>query len=139
MVEISITSEPIDPSKAITSVMQKNCGGIVTFIGTIRDSSDGRPVKSIEVEAFDEMAIKDLQSIIDRAKKKHSIGSVTIVHRKGRLSPGEIVVVIAVSAPHRKDAFDVCREIIDEMKKTTPIWKEELLDGSRKWVEGESQ
>jgi molybdopterin synthase catalytic subunit len=138
MADVSLTSEPIDPSKVISSVMRKECGGIVVFIGAIRDSSGGKPVKRVEVEAYGEMAVKDMQAIIDRARKKHPVAAATIVHRTGRLFPGDIVVVIAVSAPHRREAFDACGEIIDAMKKTTPIWKEELMDGGGKWVEGES-
>jgi len=79
-----------------------------------------------------------MQTIIDNVKRRHPIGAATVVHRAGKLAPGDIVVVIAVSAPHRKDAFDACREIIDAMKKTTPIWKQELLEGGGRWAEGES-
>lgn len=134
---VIITSEPIDFARVITSVMRKDCGGIVTFIGSIRDNFEGKPVKGVEVEAYDEMAVADLQAIIDKAKRWHSIAEATIVHRTGKLSPGDVVVVIAVSAPHRKDAFDACRDIIESMKKSTPIWKQELLEGGGRWVEGE--
>lgn len=138
MESITITSDPIDPSNVMSSVMRKDCGGIVTFIGTIRDNFEGKPVRSVEVEAYNEMATNDLRAIVERTRGRHPAVNVAAVHRTGRLVPGEIVVVIAVSAPHRKDAFDACREIIDSMKKTTPIWKQELLDDGGRWVEGES-
>ena len=138
MADVTLTMNPIDPSEVISSVMRKDCGGIVAFIGTIRGSSGGKPVRGVEVEAYGEMAVKDMQAIIDRARSRHPVAAATIVHRTGRLAPGDLVVVIAVSAPHRKEAFKACGEIIDAMKKTTPIWKEELMDGGGKWVEGES-
>jgi molybdopterin synthase catalytic subunit len=138
MNDVSISPEPIDVSKAISAVMRKDCGAVVTFIGTIRDNHKGKPVRSIEVEAYDEMAVKDLQSILAKAKKDHSIGEAKVAHRTGRLTPGEVVVVIAVSATHRADAFDACEEIIDSMKKTTPIWKQEFMDDGGRWVESES-
>ena len=139
MSNVSVTSEFIDPSKAISAVMRKDCGGIVIFIGTIRDNFEGKPVKGVEVEAYDEMAVKDMQAIVDRAKRWHPIAEAMVIHRTGKLAVGDTVVVIAVSAQHRRDAFEACREIIDAMKKTTPIWKQELLEDGGRWVEGESQ
>jgi len=139
MTNVTITSEPIDPSKVISAVMRKDCGGIVVFIGAIRDSFEGKQVRGVEVEAYDEMAVKDLQAIVDRAKRGNNIAEATVVHRTGTIPVGEVVVVVAVSADHRKDAFEACREIIDSLKKTTPIWKQELLDDGGRWAESESK
>lgn len=137
MPNVSVSSKPIDVSKIISAVMRKDCGGIVTFIGSIRDNHQGKKVKNVEIEAYDEMAAQDLGRIIGEAVSRYPIGEAAVAHRTGRLNVGDVVVVIAVSAPHRNDAFDACREIIDNMKKTTPIWKQELLEEGGRWVESE--
>ena len=136
MIRIDVSSKNIDISAVLSQVMRKDCGGIASFVGTIRDVSEGKKVKRVEVEAYDEMAISDLRKIAEVAVKKNSARSAVIQHRTGKLEVGDVVVVIAVSAPHRNQAFDACREIIDHLKKTTPIWKQEFFEDSSRWVEG---
>lgn len=137
MPNVKITDKSIDPSTAISDVMRNDCGGIVVFIGAIRDTSEGKQVRQVEIEAYDEMAVKNLQKIVNDIYGKYELGEIIIVHRIGILEVGDIVLTIAVSAPHRKEAFDACREIINLMKKTTPIWKQEFFDDGSKWVEEE--
>lgn len=109
----------------------------MVFIGTVRDKSDGRRVSKMELEAADDMARDDLARICKEASKKDDVSKMAVVHRVGMLDVGDVIIVIAVSAPHRKEAFSACRHVIDELKKTTPIWKKELDGKSSRWVDGE--
>jgi len=139
MPRVKITEKGIDPSSAIEYVMRNDCGGIVLFIGTIRDTSEGKQVKQVEIEAYDEMAVKEIHQILDIINSRYGLGEIILIHRIGILEVGDIVVTIAASAPHRKEAFAACREAIDRMKETVPIWKQEFFDDGSKWVEGESK
>ena len=138
MARVTITKREINPSDVIAQVMKDSCGGIVVFIGTVRDNFRGRPVKKVKVESYGPAARADLRRIIDNACARHRLGAAAAVHRTGELSVGDVVLVVAVAAPHRKSAFSACEEIIDQMKKTTPIWKQELFKEGSRWVESES-
>ncbi|HEX7392672.1 MAG TPA: molybdenum cofactor biosynthesis protein MoaE [Thermoplasmata archaeon] len=136
-VTVRISRRPISVGKVIDSVRTKSAGGLVVFIGTVRDKSDGRRVSKMELEAADDMARNDLARICKEASKKDDVSKMAVVHRVGMLDVGDVIIVIAVSAPHRKEAFSACRHVIDELKKTTPIWKKELDGKSSRWVDGE--
>jgi molybdopterin synthase catalytic subunit len=136
-VTVRISRRPISVGKVIDSVRTKSAGGLVVFIGTVRDKSDGRRVSKMELEAADDMARNDLARICKEASKKDDVSKMAVVHRIGMLDVGDVIIVIAVSAPHRKEAFSACRHVIDELKKTTPIWKKELDGKSSRWVDGE--
>ncbi len=138
-IEVSVSNDKIDVCKAIQSVMMPSCGGIASFIGTIRNSFEGKDVKSVNVEAYDEMAVADLRRIATELSSEKGIGGITIVHRIGTINVGEVVVVVAVSSPHRKEAFEVCQSIIDRLKQTTPIWKQEIFDEGSRWIGGEKK
>lgn len=138
-IEVRISKEKIDVSKAIESVMMPGCGGIASFIGTIRDSFEGKDVKRVNVEAYDEMALGDLKKIATELMSEKGIGGITIIHRTGSLEVGEVVVAVAVSAPHRKEAFEVCQSIIDRLKQTTPIWKQEFFNEGSRWIGGDTK
>jgi len=138
-IEVEVTREKIDVCKIIQSVKMPDCGGIVSFIGTIRDSFEGKKVKRVNVEAYDEMAIADLRRIAMELSSEKEIGGIAIVHRIGVLEIGEVVVAVAVSAVHRKEAFDVCQSIIDRLKETTPIWKQEFFDDGSRWTGGDAK
>jgi len=138
-IEVKVSNEKIDVCKAIESVMMPGCGGIASFIGMIRDTFEGKGVKRVNVEAYDEMAVADLRRIAAELSSEKGIGGITIVHRIGVLEVGEVVVVVAVSAPHRKEAFEVCQSIIDRLKQTTPIWKQEFFDEGSRWIGGDAE
>ena len=138
-IEVKVSNEKIDVCKVIESVMMPGCGGIASFIGTIRDSFEGKGVNRVNVEAYDEMAVADLRKIASDLSSEKGIGGITIVHRTGVLEVGEVVVVVAVSAPHRKEAFEVCQSIIDRLKQTTPIWKQEFFDEGSRWIGGDAK
>lgn len=131
-----IIERPIAVEGVLRSVASKSAGGTVCFIGTVRDSSKGRRVSKMELEAAKDLAEKDLDIIARAARSRFDVERIAVVHRIGRLRVGEVIVVIAVSAAHRGDAFKACKYIIDGLKKTTPIWKKEFGEGRAAWVEG---
>jgi len=110
-------------------------GGIVTFIGTVRAESEGERVDRMEIELYPEMAEKQLEAIREEAIKRFCAEDIRIVHRYGDLRVGDNIVLVAVSANHRAEAFDACRYVIDELKKRVPIWKKEYTSSGAHWVE----
>lgn len=134
---VRISKRPISLSKEIGFVSSKSAGGTVTFIGTVRDSSEGMKVTGMELESAMDIARKDLIRISELASKNFDITKLNVVHRVGKLKVGDIIVVIAVSAAHRKDAFRACEFVINQLKKTTPIWKKEYSGSKHRWVNSE--
>lgn len=138
-----VTSDPIDIASVSRRVVPPECGATVTLDGYARKytkQKDGtkRETLYLVYEAYDEMALKEMQKLIDQAKQEFEISNVGIVHRTGRLEIGETSVVISVAAPHRKAAFEACEWIIRELKRTVPIWKKEIYADGEKWIEGNS-
>jgi len=132
--DILLSKEPLQTEKAIQFVEADNCGAINVFIGTVRNLTKTKPVVQLEFEAYQPMAIKEMQKIADLAKSKWSFESIAIHHRVGLLEIGDIPVVIAVSSAHRKVAFEVCQFTIDTLKETVPIWKKEFFEDGVVWV-----
>jgi molybdopterin synthase catalytic subunit len=130
---IKIQHEPIEPCTLIKNAGTPGAGAVVTFIGTVRDDN----IESIELETYQEAAEKDLEEIWEEAMKKFPLHSVDIVHRVGRMNIGDVIVLIVVSAGHRKEAFQGCEYVIDRLKQTTPIWKKEYRKDGSSWVKGE--
>ena len=133
---IRISKVSIRPDAILASVRTPAAGGIVSFVGTVRNRSDGVKITGMKLEAAADMARADLGRIAKEACRRFHVSKVSVVHRIGRLKVGDIIVVVAVSAPHRADAFKGCKYIIDELKKTTPIWKKEFSGAKERWVEG---
>lgn len=104
------------------------------FIGTVRNSTEGKRVVRLEFEAYEPMAVAELEKIISQAMDKWPVQKVLVHHRIGALTIGEVPVIIAVSAAHRAAAFDACRYIIDTLKQTVPIWKKEIFEDGEVWV-----
>lgn len=134
VIMITLTSDPIDVSLAMKDLQSEQAGAIDLFLGVVRDNTQKRPVDRLEYEAYDRMAISEMQKIADNAHKKWPILRYTIIHRKGTLQIGEIAVLIGVATAHRSDAFDACRYIIDTIKQTVPIWKKEVFTDGEEWV-----
>jgi molybdopterin synthase catalytic subunit len=130
---IRITGENFDPRTYIQAAIDRDVGGIVSFVGVVRD--DG--ISAIEIETYEEAALQELHAIRDEAMSRFAIHSVDILHRIGRLSVGEYIILIVVGASHRKAAFDACEFIIDRIKETVPIWKKEYTEEGTRWVSGE--
>lgn len=133
---ILITTDKINTQEIIAYVTDPAAGGIDVFIGTTRNNANGKDVLYLEYEAYPEMALKMMQGIAAEMRAKWPLTKIAMVHRTGRVDIGEASVVIAVSAPHRKEAFEACRYGIDTLKKTVPIWKKEYFADGSKWVEG---
>jgi molybdopterin synthase catalytic subunit len=128
---IEITEHPLAPESVIAKVRSKNCGCVVTYIGLIRDYSEGKPVLSVEYRDPSEEAKAQLQKIADEAKQQWPIVNMAISHRIGKLSVGEINLVIAVAAAHRHEGFNACQYAVDQFKQKLPTRKKETYqDGS---------
>jgi molybdopterin synthase catalytic subunit len=132
---ICLTKDPIDYYGLTEQVRRPDCGGVVTFLGTVRDLTDGRVTTALDYEAYPEMAEKKMAEIEEETRNRWPVGDMMIVHRLGHLGIGEVSVAVAVSCPHRAQAFEACRYAIDRLKELVPIWKKEnWADGTTEWV-----
>ena len=129
-----ITDSPLDLGAAVAEAANDEAGAVATFVGSVRRASRGREVLYLEYEAFEEMAESMLARLAQELKGKHGLCEVAIHHRTGRVEIGEPSVVIAVSAPHRAAALEACREAIDTLKETIPLWKKEVYAGGEEWI-----
>jgi MoaE-MoaD fusion protein len=127
----------IDAEALVRHVRQAHDGAIVTFDGCVRNHSLGRETLYLEYESYEAMALEKMREIAASLHTLFAIDSVAVAHRLGRLEIGETSVFIAVSAPHRKAAFEACRHAIDTLKKTVPIWKKEFFADGAVWADGE--
>lgn len=134
MTEIKILSTALDLQHCYDFVTTPQVGGIVNFVGTVRNQTKGQPVVKLEFEAYEPMAISEMQKIADLARNQWDVQKMVIHHRVGTLWPGETAVIIAVSCPHRKAAFEACQFAIDTLKETVPIWKKEFFEDGAVWV-----
>jgi molybdopterin synthase catalytic subunit/molybdopterin converting factor small subunit len=129
-----LSEEPIDADAVIREVSDPRAGGIATFIGTTRVESRGRTVQHLDYEAYGGMAERVMAKLAAELKARHELCEVAITHRVGRVEIGEPSVVIAVSAPHRAAALAACKEAIDTLKETVPLWKKEVYEGGEEWL-----
>jgi molybdopterin synthase catalytic subunit len=129
-----LTQEPIDVNEVYRAVNHRRQGGIVTFTGLVRDHNHGKDVERLEYEAYPEMVLKSLRTIIQRCEALAPDIRVAVVHRYGKLDIGDVAVVVAASAPHRAEAFDAARKCIDWLKEETPIWKKEISPDGEEWI-----
>lgn len=133
---IQLTSEPLNREALIAAVSHPSAGGIVVFEGVVRNNARGKQIRYLEYDVYPEMAEQQIRTIIAEAVRKWGVERIAVAHRFGRLEIGEASVIIAVAAPHRAEAFDACRYIIDTLKTTVPIWKKEVATNGEEWVEG---
>src|SRR5262245_2505399 len=129
-----IVEHPIDVEAVTTAAADPSTGATVTFIGTTRNQNEGRQVTRLEYESYPEMAIAEIRKIGESLHERWSVARVAIVHRVGVVPIGEASVVIAVSAAHRRAAFEACHYAIDRLKEVVPIWKKEHFDGGEVWI-----
>jgi molybdopterin synthase catalytic subunit len=135
---IELTTDPIDAAKAIEDVTSPNCGAVVLFLGTTRQWTKDNETTRLAYECYEEMAIKELEKLEAQARAKWPIEGCLIVHRLGIVPIAEASVLVAVSSPHRGDAFEAARYLIDTLKEHVPIWKKEhWADGGGEWVHPE--
>ncbi len=130
-----LSDQPLDVDEAVARVTGPGRGGIVTFVGAVRDNARGREIRHLEYEAYPEMAEREMQKIADEAAHRWPGVGVSIGHRAGLLQVGDVAVVVAAAAPHRAEAFEACRFAIDTLKQTVPIWKKEVATDGESWVD----
>ncbi len=133
----SITREHIDTTALLERTKRPDDGAAIVFEGIVRNNTRGRRTLFLDYEAYEEMAIKELESLIARALAEFQIRDAAIIHRLGRIEIGETSVLIIVASAHRAAAFDACRWLIDTLKRTVPIWKKEHFEDGAVWSDGE--
>ena len=131
---IEITRQPLNPEIVTAKVRRDANGAVVTFLGTTRLFAEGKKVLYLEYEAYEEMALKEMEKIRGEICSEWSIEDIAIAHRIGRVDIGEISLVVAVASPHRKEAFHACHQAVDLLKEKVPIWKKEFFEDGYHWV-----
>ena len=129
-----VTKEPLSLEAVAAEVADERAGGVATFMGTVRRQSRGREVTRLEYEAYAEMAEDVMAQLARHLLERYELCAVAIHHRVGTLGIGEASVVVAVSAPHRQDALAACKDAIDTLKETVPLWKKEVYEGGEEWI-----
>lgn len=133
----TIVRDRIDPGPILANLKHGTDGAAVVFEGVVRNQTRGRKTLYLDYEAYEEMALRELESLAAQALRQFQIRDLAIVHRLGRLEIGETSVLIAVVSAHRAAAFDACRWLIDTLKRTVPIWKKEHFEDGAVWADGE--
>ena len=131
----TLSDQTLDPEEVASRVIGEDAGGVVSFVGAVRNQSRGHEIEYLEYEAYPEMAIREMQKIVDAAGERWPGTRVAMAHRVGHLEIGEAAVVIVAASKHRAAAFEACRFAIDTLKQTVPIWKKEVATEGTYWVE----
>jgi len=138
MEAVAVTSDPLDLQALIEEISRANTadGAVTSFVGLVREQNQGRRVSFLEYEAYEPLAVRALQLIIDEARAAWSDTRIGVHHRIGRLELGEASIIIVAASPHRAHAFAACRYTIERVKQIVPIWKHEHFEGGDVWLEG---
>ena len=128
----------LEPQRLIDHVRKDESGAVALFSGVVRNENLGRRVLYLEYDAYPEMAERVMREIAEEVKARWPVLDVAIQHRTGRLEIGETSLLVAVSAAHRKEAFEACHALVDRFKEVVPIWKKEVWEGGEEWIEGEA-
>ncbi len=132
---IELTHDPIDITAVTESVRSTQSGAVLVFLGTVREMTGDRQTVALDYDAYPEMAVAKMKELEQQAREKWPVDRLAIVHRLGHLELGDVSVIVAVSCPHRGDAFDAGKWLIDTLKVTVPVWKKEnWADGTTEWV-----
>jgi molybdopterin synthase catalytic subunit len=131
---VVLTRDPIDTAALGAALPQD--GALCLFLGVVRNENKGRPVRRLEYEAYEEMALPLMEQIVGDALQKWRVTGIHLVHRLGPLAIGETSVAVLVTSPHRAEAFEACRYVIDTVKAQVPIWKKEFYEDGSEWIEG---
>lgn len=132
----TVTPDVLDPGVLLKIVDARGTGAVASFLGLVRDHNQGRRVLHLVYEAYEPLADRALQHIVDEARGQWPSALLAIHHRIGRLEVGEVSVAIAAASPHRAAAFAACRYAIERIKQIVPIWKHEYFEGGDVWIEG---
>ncbi|HEX6588004.1 MAG TPA: molybdenum cofactor biosynthesis protein MoaE [Longimicrobiales bacterium] len=138
MIYVDVSAAPIVEADVRARVGAPEDGAVLLFLGTVRDHNDGRPVERLHYDAYRDMAVRELRAIAEEAAARTGTDRIVVIHRTGTLEIGEASLAVAVSTPHRAEAFDAARFIIEEIKKRVPVWKKEHYAGAKdpKWLPG---
>ena len=131
-----ITEAPLDPARLVEAVRRDGCGAVALFYGVVRNENLGRRVQYLEYDAYPEMAVKKMKEVADEVRAKFPVAEVGVLHRTGRLEIGETSLLVAVSSPHRREAFEACHYAVDRIKQVVPVWKKEVWEDGSEWIEG---
>jgi molybdopterin synthase catalytic subunit len=135
---VAVQDEPLDVDAAADFLRHETAGGVDLFLGTTRRWTGSRETDRLEYESYAPMAVEEMRRIADEAAERWPVVRACLLHRVGEVALREISVIVGVSTPHRRDAFEACRFLIDELKRRVPIWKRErYTDGSTEWVQGD--
>ncbi len=134
---VALTREPIAADRIVAAAKSGEDGAVVVFDGIVRNHSRGRRTLHLDYEAYEEMAVKQMRELGEKARERFAVRQVTVIHRLGRLEIGETSVLIVVASAHRSAAFEACRWLIDTVKQTVPIWKKETFADGAVWAPGE--
>ena len=135
---VDVTADAIDPEAVRARVGDPGDGAVLLFLGTVRDHNDGRPVERLHYDAYRDMALRELRAIAEEAVSRAGSDRIAVVHRTGTLEIGDVSLAVAVSSPHRAEAFDACRRIIEGIKARVPVWKKEQYAGAdAAWLDGQ--
>ncbi len=126
--------EPLSIQNVQDFIAQDNAGAQVIFVGTVRDQSLGKTVTALEFEAYEPMALKELEKIADEIEEKWPVEKIALHHSLGRILTGQPAVIAAISSKHRKEAFEACEYLMNRLKQSVPIWKKEIFDDGEEWV-----
>ncbi len=133
-IDILLSDQPLEVNAALEAVQDGSAGAVDIFIGTVRNKTQERAVTRLEYEAYDSMAVKEMEKLAQETAEKWPVAGIAIHHRKGTLYIGDIAVIIAVSTAHRQEAFEACKYTIDTLKQRVPIWKKEIFEDGVSWV-----
>lgn len=135
---IKLMREEPSIDEALQGLRLRRVGAISIFVGIVRGETGGHVVEALEIEAYDEMALREMERIRAEALERFKVEEIVILHRVGRLKVGETILIILVAAAHRDEAFKACRYVLEELKRRVPLWKREITPMGATWVEGES-
>jgi len=133
-ITVELSDQPLDVQEAIRQVNDDGAGAVNVFIGTVRNKTQDRRVVRLDYEAYERMAVKEMEKVARQTLERWPVARIAIHHRQGVLQIGDIAVVIAVSTPHRQEAFAACKFAIDTLKEKVPIWKKEIFEDGSQWV-----
>lgn len=131
-----VSREPLDLQRLINFVRKDESGAVALFYGVVRNHNQGRRVRYLEYDAYPGMAVKKMREVAEEVRARWPITELGMMHRMGRVEVGEAALVVAVSSPHRREAFEACQYAVDRVKEIVPVWKKEVGEGGEVWVEG---
>lgn len=132
---VKVQKDEIRLDELVRDLTHPECGAVLTFLGVVRDHAEGKSVEKIDYSCYEAMAERELDRVVERTMVKHGVPHAALIHRIGMLAVGEASLGVVVSSPHRREAFACGLEIIDELKKTVPIWKREFGPDGASWVD----